>query len=111
MIQREKELTPIARLSNNVDQLAKNTVKVIYALLDPLPEALAADKFDDEAFMPVDEQHQSVLNYNDNVVNGAFVCWADYFAPWKAWLRVFGLGNLPGGIPPNEQHERLQPHR
>jgi hypothetical protein len=40
--------------------------------------------------MPVDEQHQRVLNYNDNVVNGAFVCWADYFAPWKARLRVFG---------------------
>jgi hypothetical protein len=40
--------------------------------------------------MPVDEQHQRVLNYNDNVVNCAFVCWADYFAPWKARLRVLG---------------------
>ena len=29
----EKELTPIVRLSNNVNQLANNTVKVIYALV------------------------------------------------------------------------------
>jgi hypothetical protein len=28
----EKELTPIVRLSNNVNQLANNTVKVIYAV-------------------------------------------------------------------------------
>jgi hypothetical protein len=95
-------------LSTNVDQLANNTVKVIYALLDPLLEALATDKFGDEAFMPVDEQHQRVLGYNENVVNGAFASWPDYLAPWKAWLRVFGLGNLPGGIPPDEPHERLQ---
>jgi len=60
-------------LSTNVDQLANNTVKVIYALLDPLLEALAADKIDDEAFMPVDEEHERVLNYNAKVVNGAFV--------------------------------------
>jgi hypothetical protein len=39
VIQGEKELTPIARLSINVDQLANNTVRVICALLD----ALAAD--------------------------------------------------------------------
>jgi len=57
VIQGEKELTPIARLSTNVDQLANNTVKVIYALLDPLLEALAADKFDDKALMPIAEQH------------------------------------------------------
>jgi hypothetical protein len=33
LIQDEKELTPIVRLSNNVNQLANNTVKVIYALV------------------------------------------------------------------------------
>jgi hypothetical protein len=32
LIQDEKELTPIVRLSNNVNQLANNTVKVIYAV-------------------------------------------------------------------------------
>ena len=33
LIRDEKELTPIVRLSNNVNQLANNTVKVIYALV------------------------------------------------------------------------------
>ncbi|PYL56204.1 MAG: hypothetical protein DMF30_10575, partial [Verrucomicrobia bacterium] len=53
-----------------------NTVEVIYALLDPLLEALATDKFDNEAFLPVDRQQQRVLNYNDNLVNCAFISWA-----------------------------------
>ena len=33
LIKDEKELTPIVRLSNNVNQLANDTVKVIYALV------------------------------------------------------------------------------
>ncbi len=33
LIQDEKELTLIVRLSNNVNQLANNTVKAIYALV------------------------------------------------------------------------------
>ena len=37
--------------------------------------------------------------------------WADYFAPSRPGSAFSGLGNLPGGIPPDEQHERLQPHR
>ncbi len=70
-----------------------NTVEVIYALLDPLLEALATDKFDNEAFLPVDRQQQRVLNYNDNLVNCAFISWAD-FELWNAWLRVFGIGTF-----------------
>jgi hypothetical protein len=58
VIQGEKELTPTAMLSTNVDQLANNTVKVIYALLDPLLEALATDKFDNEAFLSIDRRQQ-----------------------------------------------------
>ena len=70
-----------------------NTVEVIHGLLDPLLEALATDKFDDEAFIPVDQQQQRVLNYNDDLVNCAFISWAD-FDLWNAWLRVFGLGTF-----------------
>jgi FADH2 O2-dependent halogenase len=70
-----------------------NTVEIIYALLDPLLEALATDKFDDEAFLPVDRQQQKVLNYNDDLVNCAFISWDD-FDLWNAWLRVFGLGTF-----------------
>jgi len=98
-------------LSTNVDQLANNTVKVIYALLDPLLEALAADKFDDEAFVAVDEQHQRVPQLQRQCGKWRCCLLVDYFPPWNAWLSVFGLGNLPGGIPPDEPHERLQPHR
>ena len=52
-----------------------NTVEVIYALLDPLLEALKTDNFDEEAFRPVDEQQQRVLDYNDDLVNGSFISW------------------------------------
>ena len=70
-----------------------NTVEVIQTLLDPLLEALATDNFDDAAFLPVEEQQQRVLNYNDDLVNCAFISWAD-FDLWNAWLRVFGLGTF-----------------
>jgi FADH2 O2-dependent halogenase len=70
-----------------------NTVEIIYALLEPLLEALATDNFDKEAFLAVDRQQQKVLNYNDDLVNCAFISWDD-FDLWNAWLRVFGLGTF-----------------
>ena len=41
---------------------------------------------------------QRVLDYNDRLVNGAFISWAD-FDLWNAWLRVLGLGHTTHGIP------------
>ena len=70
-----------------------NTVEVIYALLDPLLNALATDNFDEEAFLPVDQEQQRILDYNDSLVNGAFISWGD-FDLWNAWLRVFALGTF-----------------
>src|SRR6266513_1109986 len=70
-----------------------NTVEVIYALVDPLLEALKTNNFDEEAFRHVDEQQQRVLDYNDDLVNGSFISWTD-FDLWNAWLRVFGLGTF-----------------
>jgi len=70
-----------------------NTVEIIYALLDPLLEALKTDNFDEEPFRPVDAQQQLVLDYNDDLVNGSFISWND-FDLWNAWLRVFGLGTF-----------------
>lgn len=70
-----------------------NTVEIIYALLDPLLEALKTDNFREEPFWPVDKQQQLVLDYNDDLVNGSFVSWND-FDLWNAWLRVFGLGTF-----------------
>ena len=70
-----------------------NTVEVIYQLLDPLLEALANDDFDEEAFRSVDREQQRILDYNDDLVNGAFISWEN-FDLWNAWLRVFGLGTF-----------------
>jgi FADH2 O2-dependent halogenase len=70
-----------------------NTMEVICALIDPLLNALATDKFDEEAFAGVDRMQQRVLDYNDNLVNGSFIAWDD-FDLWNAWLRVFGLGTF-----------------
>jgi len=70
-----------------------NTVEVIHALLDPLMNALAEDDFDEARFAHIEPLQQRVLDYNDRLVNGAFIAWAD-FDLWNAWLRVWGLGTL-----------------
>ena len=70
-----------------------NTIEVIHALLDPLLNALAEDDFDEARFAHIEPLQQRVLDYNDRLVNGAFISWAD-FDLWNAWLRVWGLGTL-----------------
>jgi len=70
-----------------------NTIEVIHALLDPLMNALAEDDFDEARFAHIEPLQQRVLDYNDRLVNGAFIAWAD-FDLWNAWLRVWGLGTL-----------------
>ena len=70
-----------------------NTVEIIDALVEPLLEALATDKFDSEAFLSIDRRQQKILDYNDDLVNCAFISW-DGFDLWNAWLRVFGLGTF-----------------
>lgn len=70
-----------------------NTIEVIHALLDPLLNALAEDDFDEARFAHIESLQQRVLDYNDRLVNGAFISWTD-FDLWNAWLRVWGLGTL-----------------
>jgi tetracycline 7-halogenase / FADH2 O2-dependent halogenase len=70
-----------------------NTLEVISALLDPLLEAVTTDNFDEQAFAHIERLQQRVLDYNDQLVNAAFVSWAD-FDLWNAWLRVWGLGTI-----------------
>jgi len=70
-----------------------NTIEVIHALLDPLMNAVAEDDFDEARFAHIEPLQQRVLDYNDRLVNGAFISWAD-FDLWNAWLRVWGLGTL-----------------
>ena len=70
-----------------------NTLEVIQALLDPLLQALATDDFDEQRFAHIESLQQRVLDYNDNLVNGAFISWDD-FDVWNAWLRVWALGTV-----------------
>jgi FADH2 O2-dependent halogenase len=70
-----------------------NTMEVIHALLDPLLQALADDNFEEERFAHIERLQQRVLDYNDRLVNGAFISWAD-FDVWNAWLRVWALGTV-----------------
>lgn len=70
-----------------------NTVEVIYALIDPLLEALEEDDFDPDRFGALEELQQRVMDYNDRLVNGAFVSWSD-FDVWNAWSRVWALGTV-----------------
>jgi tetracycline 7-halogenase / FADH2 O2-dependent halogenase len=70
-----------------------NTVEIISALIDPLLNSLATDNFDEEAYQHIDRLQQRVLDYNDNLVNGSFISWAD-FGVWNAWLRVWALGTI-----------------
>jgi FADH2 O2-dependent halogenase len=71
-----------------------NTMEVIAALVDPLLEALAGNDFDEAGFSGINDVQQRALNYNDSLVNGAFIAWSD-FDLWNAWLRVWALGTLP----------------
>src|SRR5439155_26148359 len=50
-----------------------NTIEVIHALLDPLMNALAEDDFDEARFAHVEPLQQRVLDYNDRLVNVAFI--------------------------------------
>src|SRR5437773_2692677 len=49
---------------------------------------------------PLMNKHQRVPQLQRQCGKWRFCLLVDYFAPCKAWLRVFRLGNLPGGIPP-----------
>ncbi len=70
-----------------------NTLEVITALIDPLLTALATDDFEQDGFAHIEPLQQKVLDYNDDLVNGAFISWAD-FDLWNAWLRVWALGTV-----------------
>ncbi len=70
-----------------------NTIEVVYALVDPLLEALRDDDFTDERFEAIDGLQARVLGYNDKLVNGAFQSWSD-FGLWNAWARVWALGTI-----------------
>ncbi len=70
-----------------------NTFEVVYALLDPLLNALKNDDFSMEGFAHIEKVQQRVLDFNDRLVNSSYISWAD-FELWNAWVRVWAIGSF-----------------
>ena len=70
-----------------------NTLEVISRLVPSLLESLRLDNFSPNGFASIDEVQRRVLDYNDQLVSGAYAAWAD-FDLWNAWTRVWALGTI-----------------
>ncbi|MFF1277497.1 NAD(P)/FAD-dependent oxidoreductase [Streptomyces marokkonensis] len=71
-----------------------NTGEVINSLAWRLLEALADDDFDEQRFSYVDALQQGLIRYNDELVNCAFVSFADH-SLWNAVYRVWCAAEVP----------------
>ncbi|MGH3719486.1 MAG: NAD(P)/FAD-dependent oxidoreductase [Pseudonocardiaceae bacterium] len=73
-----------------------NTAEVINALGWRLLEALADDDFSVERFEYIERLEQGLLDYNDDLVNSAFISF-DHYELWSAVFRVWAYGSVVGG--------------
>jgi tetracycline 7-halogenase / FADH2 O2-dependent halogenase len=74
-----------------------NTAEVLNVLAWRLIDALREDDFATERFAYVDMLQQALLEYNDRLVNSAFVSFQDH-ALWNAVFRIWSYGSLPGAF-------------
>jgi tetracycline 7-halogenase / FADH2 O2-dependent halogenase len=72
-----------------------NTCEIINALSWRLLEALKEDDFAVERFRHVEELEQGLLDYNDALVNSAFISFGHYDL-WNAVFRIWAWGSIPG---------------
>ncbi|MBO0516456.1 NAD(P)/FAD-dependent oxidoreductase [Streptomyces beijiangensis] len=72
-----------------------NTTEAINVLAYRLLRAVKDDDFSAERFRYVDRLQQSQLDANDELVNAAFISWADY-GLWSAIFRIWGWGANAG---------------
>jgi FADH2 O2-dependent halogenase len=73
-----------------------NTCEVINSLAWRLSEALTDDDFSADRFEYVETLEQGLLDYNDRLVNGAFVAF-EHYDLWNALFRVWAAGSVIGG--------------
>jgi tetracycline 7-halogenase / FADH2 O2-dependent halogenase len=73
-----------------------NTCEVINTLAWRLMEALRDDDFSDARFAPVERLEQGLLDYNDQLVNSAFIAFDNYDL-WNAVFRIWAAGSVLGG--------------
>jgi FADH2 O2-dependent halogenase len=74
-----------------------NTAEVINALSWRLLEALKLDDFSQERFAYVEQLEQGLLDYNDNLVNCAYIAF-DHYRLWNAVFRIWGFGSVIGAL-------------
>jgi FADH2 O2-dependent halogenase len=72
-----------------------NTAESINSLVWRLLEALKDDDLSAERFAFPDRQQQKLFDYNDSLVNAAFISWRDYDL-WTAVFRIWGWGTNAG---------------
>nr|AFU65886.1 DacE [Dactylosporangium sp. SC14051] len=73
-----------------------NTCEVINALSWRLIEALREDDFTAERFAYVERLEQGLLDYNDRLVNAAFIAFSNYDL-WNCLFRTWAAGSVIGG--------------
>ncbi|MCW1094145.1 tryptophan 7-halogenase [Streptomyces sp. RS2] len=74
-----------------------NTVEVINALSWRLLDALRTNEFSAENFAYVSKLEQGLLDYNDKLVNSAFIAF-DHYDLWSAVFRIWSFGSVVGGF-------------
>ncbi|MEU9337992.1 NAD(P)/FAD-dependent oxidoreductase [Streptomyces sp. NPDC048290] len=74
-----------------------NTVEVINALSWRLLDALRTNNFAAENFAYVSTLEQGLLDYNDKLVNSAFIAF-DHYDLWSAVFRIWSFGSVVGGF-------------
>ncbi|HEX2051782.1 MAG TPA: tryptophan 7-halogenase [Actinomycetota bacterium] len=72
-----------------------NTTETINALAWRLLRAVKDDDFSAERFEYVDRLQQGLLDFNDELVNAAFISWCDYDL-WTAVFRIWAWGSNAG---------------
>ncbi|MFI7601290.1 NAD(P)/FAD-dependent oxidoreductase [Actinoplanes sp. NPDC049681] len=72
-----------------------NTAEAINVLAYRLLRAVKDDDFSAERFEFVDRAQQAALDFNDELVNAAFISWKDY-GLWSAVFRIWAWGANAG---------------
>lgn len=73
-----------------------NTCEIINTLSWRLMQALRDDDFSTERFVYVERLEQGLLDYNDKLVNSAFITFSHY-PLWNSLLRVWACASVIGG--------------
>ncbi|WP_051070240.1 NAD(P)/FAD-dependent oxidoreductase [Actinopolyspora halophila] len=74
-----------------------NTAEVINALAGRLLSALEDDDFSAERFAYVEKLEQGLLDYNDELVNCAYIAF-DCYELWNAVFRIWSFGSVLGAF-------------